>query len=176
MQIRSVWTVLSAVTLNLLLLPLQMKDKYANAKPYGAWLEAQVATLPDLVESVSEHLLKVATIHSGHNRLDATPVSQSNAKGSNGKGSNGKGSKGKGSNGKSGNGQANGQGSSGAPDGSPDTLSSSHEGGQLGVNASNGHSNGGAGQPQPCSSTPAHAHNMSAMLSSSICCVLHRYV
>ena len=112
----------------------QMKDKYANEKPYGKWLEAQVATLPDLVNSVPEHLLKVPTIHSGHNPLEASPVSPSSSKGSNGQGTNGQ-SNGQGSNGRS----------SGAPNGSTGTLSSNQEGGQVGVNASNGHANGGAG-------------------------------
>lgn len=101
-----------------------MKDKYANEKPYGQWLEAQVATLPDLVESVPEHLLKVPTIHSGHNPLEATPVTPSSSKGPDG--------------------QSNGQ-PNGAPNGSTGTLSSNQEGGQVGVNASNGHANGGAG-------------------------------
>ena len=111
---------------------LQMKVQYANEKPYGKWLDAQVATLPDLVESVPEHLLKVPVMHSRHKPLQASPIAPSNAKGSNGKA----------------NGQAaNAQGGNGGSNGRNGTLSSSEEGGQVGVNASNGHSNHGAGKP-----------------------------
>ena len=113
-----------AVHLKHLPLVVQMKEKYANKKPYGKWLEAQVATLPDLVESVPEHLLKVPTIQSGHNPIDAAPVSLP----------------GEGSSSDS-NGKANG-----SSDGANGTLSSSQEGGQVGVNASNGHSQPGAGE------------------------------
>ncbi len=106
---------------------LQMKEKYANKKPYGKWLDAQVATLSDLVESVPEHLLKVPTIQSGHSPIDAVPVSPS-SKGSSAEA----------------NGKANGR-SNGSSSGSKGTVSSSQEGGQVGVNASNGHSKPGAG-------------------------------
>lgn len=106
---------------------LQMKEKYANKKPYGKWLDAQVATLPDLVESVPEHLLKVPTIQSGHSPVDAVPVSSS-SKGSPAEA----------------NGNASGS-SNGSSSSSNGTLSSSQEGGQVGVNASNGHSKPGAG-------------------------------
>ncbi len=100
---------------------LQMKEKYANKKPYGKWLAAQVATLPDLVESVPEHLLKVPTIQSRHKPLDASPVTSS------------------------GDGSSRSNGTTNASNGTNGTLSSSEEGGQVGVNASNGHSKPGAG-------------------------------
>ncbi|KAL0054356.1 hypothetical protein WJX82_007542 [Trebouxia sp. C0006] len=104
----------------------EMKEKYANKKPYGKWLDAQVATLPDLVESVPEHLFKVPTIQSGHSPINAVPVASS-SKGSAAEA----------------NGKANGS-SNGSFSGSNGTLSSSQEGGQIGVNASNGHSKPGA--------------------------------
>ena len=120
-----------------------MKEKYANKKPYGKWLEAQVATLPDLVESVPEHLLKVPTIQSGHSPIDAVPVSPS-SKGSSVK-----------ANGQA-NGKANGS-SNGSSSGSNGTLSSGQEGGQVGVNASNSHSKPGAGT-HTCSTGYSMSH------------------
>ena len=131
---------------------LQMKEKYANKKPYGKWLDAQVATLPDLVESVPEHLLKVPTIQSGHSPIDAVPVSPS-PKGSPAEV----------------NGKANGS-SNGSSSGSNGTLSSSQEGGQVGVNASNGHSNPGAGT-QSCSTglSMIHGSHMVSELAAHCC-------
>ena len=120
---------------------LQMKEKYASEKPYGEWLKAQVATLPELVESVPEHLLKVPTIHSRHKPIGASPVAHPTGSNGSSKGQKANGS----SDGQEGNGSSNGQGSNGVPTGSKGTVSSSQEGGQVGVNASNGHSNGGAG-------------------------------
>ena len=119
-------------------LMLQMKERYANEKPYGKWLEAQVATLPDLMQSVPEHLLKVPTIHSRHSPLQASPVALSNGEGSSGVGSNGQGGNGQGADGQGADWQgANGQKANGAGNGSHGTLSSSEEGGQVGLNASN---------------------------------------
>jgi len=131
---------------------LQMKEKYANKKPYGKWLDAQVATLPDLVESVPDHLLKVPTIQSGHSPIDAVPVSPS-TKGSSAEV----------------NGKANGS-SNGSSSGSNGTLSSSQEGGQVGVNASNGHSNPGAGT-QSCSTglSMIHGSHMVSELAAHSC-------
>lgn len=63
---------------------LQVKDKYANSKPYGDWLKAQVSTLPDLIESVPEHILKVLPIHSSHITADGTFISSSQDEGQNG--------------------------------------------------------------------------------------------
>lgn len=98
---------------------MQMKDKYANKKPYGQWLDAQVVTLSDLVESVPDHLLKVPTIQSRHKPTGDSLISSAGADHT----------------------------SNGTSHGSDDkgTLSSSKEGGQVGVNATNGHSNPGAG-------------------------------
>ena len=126
---------------------LQMKEKYANKKPYGKWLEAQVATLPDLVESVPEHLLKVPTIQSGHSPIDAVLVSPSSA-------------------------EANGS-SNGSSSGSNGTLSSRQEGGQVGVNASNGHSNPGAGT-HSCSTGFSMSHTTRAQ--SLLVTVVHATV
>ena len=88
-----------------------MKDKYANIKPYGDWLKAQVSTLPDLLESVPQQLLKVLPIHSSHITDDGTFISSSQDEDINGS----------------------------------DTISSSSQGSQVGVGASNGHINGHTG-------------------------------
>lgn len=58
-------------------MPAQMKDKYADTKPYGDWLKAQVATLADLIESVPEHLLRTPPIHSHNISQDSSSVSSS---------------------------------------------------------------------------------------------------
>ncbi len=138
---------------------LQMKEKYANKKPYGKWLDAQVATLPDLVESVPEHLLKVPTIQSGPSPIDAVPVSPS-IKGSSAEP----------------NGKANGS-SNGSSSGSDGTLSSNQEGGQVGVNASNGHSKPGAGT-HSCNTGFSTSHMVSELAAHcgawncALCCSL----
>ena len=93
-----------------------MKDKYANSKPYGDWLQAQVSTLPDLIDSVPQHLLKVLPIHSRHITEDGTFISSSQDESSDGS----------------------------------DTLSSPSEGSQVGVGASNGHTNGHTGIALDC--------------------------
>lgn len=90
---------------------MQIKDKYANIKPYGDWLKAQVSTLPDLLESVPQHLLKVLPIQSSHITDNGTFTSSSQDENINGS----------------------------------DTISSSSEGSQVGVGASNGHTNGHTG-------------------------------
>ncbi len=139
---------------------LQMKEKYANKKPYGKWLDAQVATLPDLVESVPEHLLKVPTIQSGHSPINAVPVASS-SKGSAAEA----------------NGKANGS-SNGSFSGSNGTLSSSQEGGQIGVNASNGHSKPGAGT-HSCNTAFSTSHMVSARViwfQSLLLIVVHETV
>ena len=147
-----------------------MKEKYANKKPYGKWLEAQVATLPELVESVPEHLLKVPTIQSGHSPIDAVPVSPSSAEAN-------------GSSNESSNGSSNGSssGSNGSSSGSNGTLSSRQEGGQVGVNASNGHSNPGAGT-HSCSTGFSMSHITRAqsllvtVVHATVLCVLQSCV
>jgi len=158
------WTqlqrVLSCHLLNIILMfevpvMLQMKEKYANKKPYGKWLEAQVATLPDLVESVPEHLLKVPMIQSGHSPIDAVPVSPS-TKGSSAEA----------------NGKANGS-SNGSSSGSNGTLSSSQEGGRVGMNASNGHSKPGAGT-YSCSTAFSMSH--ASHMVSELAAVVHGIV
>ena len=119
---------------------MQMKDKYANKKPYGQWLDAQVVTLSDLVESVPDHLLKVPTIQSRHKPTGDSLISSAGADHTS-------------------NGTSNGSDDKG-------TLSSSKEGGQVGVNATNGHSNPGAGMITQDSNGAFHDNRVSPALLS----------